>query len=137
MNKIELRKRTPEERAAYAEGFAAGYQKGLEPQTVILRTTLLLYESEYDEVRALGFEYVVYTLYRLDWNAKTDWRALGEFAAAHPLIGFTFSYELCPVEGFVEGMLRSGVPLYIHTVNEGEEAYFDMGISGVYTDIVR
>lgn len=37
MNKIELRKRTPEERAAYAEGFAAGYQKGLEPQTVILR----------------------------------------------------------------------------------------------------
>ena len=37
MNRIELRKRTPEERAAYAEGFAAGYQKGLEPQTVILR----------------------------------------------------------------------------------------------------
>ena len=30
MNKIELCKRTPEERAAYAEGFAAGYQKGLE-----------------------------------------------------------------------------------------------------------
>lgn len=50
MNKIELRKRTPEERAAYAEGFAAGYQKGLEPQTVILRTTLLLYESKYDEL---------------------------------------------------------------------------------------
>lgn len=50
MNRIELRKRTPEERAAYAEGFAAGYQKGLEPQTVILRTTLLLYKSEYDEL---------------------------------------------------------------------------------------
>lgn len=39
MNKIELRKRTPEERAAYAEGFAAGYQRGIEPQTVILRMT--------------------------------------------------------------------------------------------------
>lgn len=50
MNKIELRKRTPEERAAYAEGFAAGYQKGLEPQTVILRTTLRLWESEYEEI---------------------------------------------------------------------------------------
>ena len=50
MNKIELRKRTPEERAAYAEGFAAGYQKGLEPQTVILRTTQLLYKSQYDEL---------------------------------------------------------------------------------------
>lgn len=50
MNKIELRKRTPEERAAYAEGFAAGYQKGLEPQTVILRTTQLLRKSEYEEI---------------------------------------------------------------------------------------
>ena len=47
MNKIELRKRTPEERAAYAEGFAAGYQRGLEPQTVILRTTRLLRANEF------------------------------------------------------------------------------------------
>lgn len=50
MNRIELRKRTPEERAAYAEGFAAGYQKGLEPQTVILRTNLILKRSEYDKI---------------------------------------------------------------------------------------
>ena len=50
MNKIELRKRTPEERAAYAEGFAAGYQKGLEPQTVILRTNAMLRVSEYDKL---------------------------------------------------------------------------------------
>lgn len=50
MNKIELRKRTPEERAAYAEGFAAGYQRGLEPQTVILRTNLMLKRSELDKI---------------------------------------------------------------------------------------
>lgn len=47
MNKIELRKRTPEERAAYAEGFAAGYQRGLEPQTVILRAKCFLRADEY------------------------------------------------------------------------------------------
>lgn len=52
MNKIEieLRKRTPEERAAYAEGFAAGYQRGLEPQTVVLRTNMMLRASEYDKL---------------------------------------------------------------------------------------
>lgn len=50
MNKIELRKRTPEERAAYAEGFAAGYQKGLEPQTVILRTTCLIRANELSRI---------------------------------------------------------------------------------------
>ena len=94
-------------------------------------------ESEYDAVRALGFEYIVFTLYCLDWNSKTDWKALGAFAASHPLIGFTFSYELCPVKGYVEGMLKSGVPLYIHTVNEGEEKYFEDGITGVYTDYVK
>ena len=50
MNKIELRKRTPEERAAYVEGFAAGYQRGCEPQTVILRTNSILRRSEYDKI---------------------------------------------------------------------------------------
>lgn len=50
MNKIELRKCTPEERAAYAEGFAAGYQKGLEPQTVILRTTCLIRANELSRI---------------------------------------------------------------------------------------
>lgn len=96
-------------------------------------------ESEYDAVRELGFEYIVYTLYRLEWAPKVDWRALGEFSKTHPLIGFTFSYELCSVDGYVEGMLKSGTPLYIHTVNgeEEQQPYFDMGITGIYTDDVK
>ena len=96
-------------------------------------------EDQYDAVREMGFEYVIFTLYRLDWAGKTDWRALGKFAEDHPLIGFTFSYELCAVEGYVDGMSESGVPLYIHTVNGDEEQrkYFDMGIDGIYTDEVK
>lgn len=96
-------------------------------------------EEQYDAVREMGFDYVIFTLYRLDWAGKTDWRALGKFADSHPLIGFTFSYELCEVEGYVDGMLKSGVPLYIHTVNGDEEQrkYFGMGISGIYTDEVK
>lgn len=94
--------------------------------------------DEYDLVRELGFDYVIYTLYRLDWKTKTNWRALGGFAATHPLVGFTFAYELCDVEDFTDGMKKSGVPLFVHTVNDPEEQqkYFDMGIGGVYTDIV-
>lgn len=93
-------------------------------------------EDEYAKIRELGFEYIIYTLYRLDWNAKTDYKSLSGFAESHPLIGFTFSYELCDVDGFVDGMLKSGVPLYIHTVNDETEQqkYFDMGISAIYTD---
>ena len=92
--------------------------------------------DEYDAVRALGFDYVLFTLYRLDWEGKTDWHSLGEFAASHPLAGYVFSAELCGVDGYVEGMLRSGTALYVHTVNENADAYFEMGITGVYTDLI-
>lgn len=94
--------------------------------------------DEYDPVRALGYEYIIYTLYRLDWNSKTDTEALCAYAAGHPLLAFTFSYELCAVDGYVDGMRSAGIPLYIHTVNDllEQEAYFAMGISGIYTDKV-
>lgn len=92
--------------------------------------------SEYEAVREAGFGHIIYTLYRLDWNSKTDTKALTAFAQTHPLLGYTFAYELCDVDGYVEGMLASGVPLYVHTVNgaEAQQVYFDMGIAGVYTD---
>ncbi len=94
-------------------------------------------ESEYDAVRELGFEYVIYTLYRLDWSSKTDTASLASFAKDHPLIGYTFAYELCDVNGYVEGMQRAGVPLFVHTVNDPKkiQTYYACGISGVYTDI--
>jgi len=96
-------------------------------------------KSEYDAVRELGFEYIIFTLYRLDWHSKTDTKALAEFAKSHPLIGYTFSYELCSVDGYVEGMKKAKIPLFIHTINGADEQqkYFDMGITGIYTDIAE
>jgi len=94
--------------------------------------------SEYDAVRDAGFDHIIYTLYMLDWNSKTDTAALCRYAAGHPLLGYTFSYELCSVEGYVDGMLQAGVPLYIHTVNgDDQQQYFDMGITGIYTDDLK
>lgn len=101
------------------------------------RFIIQIYDSsEYDAVREAGFDNIIYTLYRLDWNSKTDTKALNQFAQEHPLLGYTFAYELTEVDGYVEGMLQAGVPLYVHTVNgvAEQQVYFDMGISGVYTD---
>lgn len=103
------------------------------------RFVIQIYQPEqYETVRELGFDQIIYTLYQLDWSDKTNWRAFGKFAKKHPLTAFAFSYELCEVPGFVDGMLRTGIPLYVHTVNGAEEQqkYFDMGIVGVYTDDV-
>lgn len=107
---------------------------------LVNRFIIQIYDgSEYDAVREAGFEHIIYTLYMLDWNSKTDTEALCTYAAGHPLLGYTFSYELCDVEGYVEGMLDAGVPLYVHTVNGDDEQqkYLDMGISGIYTDELK
>lgn len=97
-------------------------------------------EDEYDMARELGFDYIIYTLYRLDWASKTDWRHLGEFERSHPLVGFAFDYTLIDdAAGYLEGMLSLDVPLFIHTVNGDDEhaRYFEMGIDGIYTDDVK
>ena len=93
-------------------------------------------ESEYEPVRQLGFDYIIFTLYRLEWNEKIDWLSLGRFSDKHPLVGFTFSEALLNVDGYLDGMLDNGIPLYIHTVNEDFDKYFAKGISGIYTDYI-
>ncbi len=96
-------------------------------------------EDQYDIARDAGFDGIIFTLYKLGWEEKTDYAALVEFERSHPLVGFAFSTELCSVEDFVDGMKKSGVPLYVHTVNDPAEItrYKSIGIQGVYTDTVK
>ena len=66
--------------------------------------------------------------------------SIGEFEKSHPLVGLTFNYTLIhDAAGYLDGMLSLDVPLFIHTVNgdEEQEKYFEMGISGIYTDEVK
>ncbi len=96
-------------------------------------------ESEYDQVRECGFENVIFTLYMLSWEEKTDTAALAEFARSHALFGYTFPAELCALDGFLDGMKKTGVPLFVHTVNDTDEieSYLERGIYGIYTDYLR
>ncbi|MBR6808242.1 MAG: hypothetical protein IKM46_07670 [Clostridia bacterium] len=93
-------------------------------------------KSEYQDVRSYGFDNIIYTLYALNWNEKNDFATIGKFARSNPLVGITFDHSLCSVEGYTENMLKIGVPVFVHTVNESDmiNGYFADGISGVYTD---
>lgn len=93
-------------------------------------------EEEYHEVKNLGFDKIIFTLYRLSWEEKTDTEHLIQFAKQNNLFAYTFPYELCDIDGYVESMKRSGVPLYVHTLNDKAliQKYLGMGINGVYTD---
>jgi glycerophosphoryl diester phosphodiesterase len=93
-------------------------------------------EDDYDIASGAGFSNIIYTLYRLDWQSKTDTDALIKFERSHPLIGFTFAKELCDEKNYVSKLSKAGVPLYVHTVNDSAEIqkYRALGVYGVYTD---
>ena len=101
------------------------------------RFLIQIYDRDlYGPVRELGFESIIFTLYMLDWNSKTDTAALADFARDHELLAYTFGAPLADREHYVEEMLETGVPLFVHTVNgpETRQRFLDMGITGVYTD---
>lgn len=93
-------------------------------------------EEQYDYISQMGFNNIIFSLYRLDWKKQLDTEYLVSFAKTHPLYAYTFNAVLCENEGYVEGLLKAGIPLFVHTVNDKEEQqkYFDMGITGIYTD---
>lgn len=93
--------------------------------------------GEYDQVRALGFDNLIYTVYQLPYGDKTDTRTLADFMRTHTLVGCTFSDELAALPGYVAGMLAGETPLFVHTVNDPDRQaeLFAMGVSGVYTDV--
>lgn len=95
-------------------------------------------ENEYFHIKKLGFENIIFSLYKLDWETKTDTEYLTAFAKNNRLFGYTFPAELCDLDGYVEGMLKADTPLFVHTVNDKTEQkkFFDMGIAGIYTDNV-
>ena len=96
-------------------------------------------EYEYTHINRMGFENIIFSLYKLDWESKINTDNLVEFAKNNKLYGYTFPSSLCEIEGYVDEMLKAGVPLFVHTVNDKAEQqkYFDMGITGIYTDNIK
>ena len=95
-------------------------------------------DSEYDPVKSCGFQNIIYTLYNLDSADKLNFEHLTSFAAAHPLVGYTYPLSYFETDGYNEGIASTGVPLFVHTVNgdEQREACYAAGITAVYTDDV-
>lgn len=96
-------------------------------------------DAEYESVAELGFSHIIFTLYSLSRAEKLDIRHWVEFAAAHPLTGYTYPVEYLEVEGYTQAMAETGLPLFVHTVNGQEDIRrcYAQGISAVYTDDIR
>jgi glycerophosphoryl diester phosphodiesterase len=88
--------------------------------------------TSYREVRKLGYDHVIFSLYRTDLSD----RQVIEFAVANPLFGVTM-----PVRRAMEGSLPSelaanGVRVFVHTVNDNAtvDRLRTQGVYGVYSD---
>lgn len=97
----------------------------------------IYHEDEYDKIRAAGFPYMIYTLYRAtDEELQTD--ALIGFVESHQLIGVTFWDEFPEryPESF-EALKALKIPTFVHTINDPADMkkYIDIGITGIYTDV--
>ncbi|MGL4790439.1 MAG: glycerophosphodiester phosphodiesterase family protein, partial [Anaerotignaceae bacterium] len=92
-------------------------------------------EAEYNKVREMGYENIIYTLYALPYGDKINTNRIVNFAKNNKLLAITFSTELI-TEKYVSELKNSSTKLFCHTVNKKEEAekYKAMGL-GVYTDL--
>ena len=89
---------------------------------------------EYEEVRRLGYDHVILTLYLL---RAEDASVLG-FAESHPLFAVTMPAKKAKKSGLPRALEKAGVPVCIHTVNDATEVkmFQEMGISCFYTDFI-
>lgn len=97
----------------------------------------IYHEDEYDMVKKLGFNNIIYTLYRAE-DEELEKDRLIAFIRDNNLLGVTFWAEFQDQysEEF-EAMKELGIPLFVHTINDMNDMkrYIEMGVTGIYTDV--
>ncbi len=92
-----------------------------------------IYRPEsYPEARALGYERVIFTLYRSDLSD----RQIIDFAVANTLFGVTMSLGRAMEGPLPAELAANGVRVFVHTVNDHPtvDRLRTQGVYGVYTD---
>ncbi len=88
--------------------------------------------DEYAPVRALGYEQIIFTLYR----SLLDDDAVVVFSESHQLFAVTMSLRRSAASDLMIRLRGTGIPILVHTVNDLPTLgrMTEMGASGVYTD---
>lgn len=91
--------------------------------------------EELEQVHALGFDRVLYTLYRSPDGPET----VAKFAVEADLLGVVTYEKRGGHAQLVELLREAEVPYYLHTINDASEAeaLFNQGATGVYTDFLH
>ncbi len=101
----------------------------------------IYHEEEYREVTALGFPYVLYTLYRTAGEERQPWN-IRKTSQRCNLVGVVFPAkwgdpgELPEMQAWFQLVQELHIPMYGHTVNSKKkmQAAFMRGFAALYTD---
>ena len=97
----------------------------------------IYHENEGYKIEELGFQNIIYTLYRTQENERTE-AALKAAAKKHYLIAFTIKKAWID-ENIIKVADSVDTPVFTHTVNEPEEmrTFSELGVTGFYSDLVE
>ena len=98
----------------------------------------IYHESEYEPIREMGFQNLIYTLYRAKDDERNLWE-IAHFAETHALVGITIQKEQFFSMKNRVAMAHCGVPFMFHTVDnstEINEMLKRSWVIGVYTNLI-
>ena len=95
----------------------------------------IYHDEEYDIVKNLGFPYVIYTLYAADEDER-ELAAILDACRNMELVALTMPDVWVDDAGFVSKVNETGVPLFVHTINDKKEMerFGELGVKGFYSD---
>ena len=95
----------------------------------------IYYPKEYEQIKSLGYENIIWTLYRLEKNQKNIDYIKNKLKKMN-LYGVTLS-ENFVLEGYGFKIKEFNIPIYAHTINTKKKYFFYkyfLGIDSIYTD---
>lgn len=106
--------------------------------SVLERVIVQIYcEDDYKKMEKIyHFESYIFTLYKLPKEYKDQYEKITEFCRKSGISVVTMPAKWIKDKADIEELTESDIKVYVHTVNEQEEAVkmFGMGVTGIYTD---
>lgn len=76
--------------------------------------------DEYDGIKELGFNNMIYTLYRTEAEERNKERLVSDIKS-HDLVGVTFWYDWIETKDVYDNIKNIGIPIFVHTVNDKDD----------------
>ena len=97
----------------------------------------IYHPDQYDEVKALGFDNIILTVFRLGKPLAISVEELGDLCREKDLFALTMPDSWFADDTF-DRLGEIDTPLFLHTTNGYKTAkgYFSAGVKGLYTDFI-